>query len=59
MKFGKKLAISLKKNLIVNLYTKDLKAKTINTKDAFQCFQAPVMWIGSEDKKDKTIFHFI
>ena len=40
MKFGKKLAISLKKNLIVNLYTKDLKAKNNQHKRRISVFSS-------------------
>ena len=46
-KFFKKLAISSKTNLIVNLYVvKNIwKLKKINTKKGFQCSYAPVILI--------------
>ena len=63
MRFGKKLAISSKKNLIVNLYSiiKYLKVeKKINTKESLQCFynintytcNIPVILIDSVFRKD-------
>ena len=58
MKFGKKLAILPKQNLIENLYKKKyLKAeKKINTKEGFHCACARVILIDLVYRKDENYY---
>ena len=59
IKFWRKLAISSKKNLTLNLYIKKyLKdERKSGQKESFQCIYTPVILIDSVYRKDKNYSH--